>query len=70
LHGVAVGDLADRFDPAADWVRELEVHFARVATGERARFIEATSLDAARYAVRFPSRHENLASLLTLARVV
>ena len=69
LHGVAVGDLTSRFDPAADWARELEAHFARVATGERARFIEATSLDAARYAGRFPGGHESLASLLMHAVV-
>jgi hypothetical protein len=69
LHGVAVGDLASRFDPAADWARELEAHFARVATGERARFVEATSLDAARYAGRFPGGHESLASLLMHAVV-
>ena len=70
LHGVAVGDLAIRFDRDADWARELALHFGRVATGERARFIEATSLDAARYAGRFPGRHESLASLLKLASVV
>ena len=69
LHGVAVSDLASRFDPAADWARELEAHFARVATDERARFIEATSLDAARYAGRFPGGHESLASLLMHAVV-
>ncbi len=69
LHGVAVADLANRFDPDADWARELADHFGRVATGERARFIEATSLDHARYEGRFPARHESLAALLKLASV-
>lgn len=69
LHGVAVGDLANGFDPEAPWARELNDHFARVAAGERARFIEATSLDDARYQARFPRRHESLASLLKLASV-
>lgn len=69
LHGVAVGDLASRLDPEAPWMRELNDHFARVATGERARFIEATSLDDARYEARFASRHENLAAFLKLASV-
>jgi hypothetical protein len=69
LHGVEVGDLANRFDPQADWARELADHFARVAIGERARFMEATSLDAARYENRFPARHESLAPLFKLARV-
>jgi hypothetical protein len=69
LHGVAVGDLADRFDPGADWARELAVHFGRVAAGERARFIEATSLDHERYEGRFAGRHESLAALLKLASV-
>jgi len=69
LHGVAVGDLTSRFDPDARWLRELTDHFGRVATGERARFIEATSLDHARYEGRFPTRHESLDALLKLARV-
>ena len=69
LHGVAVGDLADRFDPGADWARELAEHFGRVAVGERARFIEATSLDHARYEDRFNPRHESLAAILRLASV-
>ena len=69
LHGVAVGDLANRFDAETEWARELADHFARVATGERARFIEATSLDAARYERRFPARDESLAALLKLASV-
>ena len=70
LHGVAVGDLAYRFDPQAEWARELADHFARVAAGERARFIEATSLSDAQYAEKFPRRHESLAELLNLANGV
>jgi hypothetical protein len=69
LHGIAVGDLADRFDPGADWGRELAEHFGQVAAGERARFIEATSLDHARYEERFHLRHESLAAILRLASV-
>ena len=68
LHGLAVGDLA--FNPDASWAHELADRFAMVATGERARFIEATSLDTARYASRFHSPHESLAPLLKLASVV
>ncbi len=67
LHGVSVGDLVARFDPGADWARELADHFGRVAIGERARFIEATSLDHARYEGRFHPRYESLAALLKLA---
>jgi hypothetical protein len=69
LHGIAVGDLAERFDAGADWGLELAQHFERVAVGERARFIEATSLDHARYEDRFHSRHESLAAILRLASV-
>ena len=69
LHGVAVGDLANRFDLNAESTRELAAHFARVSAGERARFLEATSLDQARYEGRFATRHESLAELMRLARV-
>ena len=70
LHGVAIGDLANRFDLDAPWTRELADHFVRVAAGERARFIEATSLSDAQYAEKFPRRHESLAELLNLANGV
>jgi len=69
LHGVAIGDLANRFDPDAEWTRELADHFARVSAGERARFLEATSLDQLRYEDRFAGRHESLAALIRLASV-
>jgi hypothetical protein len=69
LHGVAVGDLANRFDLKAESTRELAAHFARVADGERARFIEATSLDPMRYEGRFAGRDESLAALMRLASV-
>jgi len=69
LHGVGVGDLADRFDLDAPSTRELADHFGKVAAGERARFIEATSLDRARYEGRFAGRHESLAALMRLASV-
>jgi len=67
LHGVAIGDLAKRFDLDAPWTRELADHFARVSAGERARFLEATSLDQIRYEGRFAGRHESLAALIRLA---
>ena len=38
------------------WARELAEHLGPIAAGERERFIEATSLDAARYGERFSSR--------------
>ena len=69
LHGVAIGDLANQFDPGAEWTRELADHFARVSAGERARFLEATSLDQVRYEGRFAGRHESLAALIRLAGV-
>jgi hypothetical protein len=69
LHGVAVGDLANRFDLNAESTRELAVHFIRVAAGERARFLEATSLDQVRYEGRFAARHESLAALMRLASI-
>ncbi len=73
LHGVEVGDLTPQFDPDARWARELATHLGPLAVGERERFIEATSLDAARYGERFSSssrRIASLAALLELAGVV
>jgi hypothetical protein len=71
LHGVDVGDLAPRFDPDASWTRELAAHLGPIAAGERERFLEATSLDASRYAERFSTRRSSsLAALLKLAGVV
>jgi hypothetical protein len=73
LHGVDVGDLADRFDPETAWTRDLAAHLGPLAPGERERFLRATSLDAARYAERFSfafGRPSSLASLLELAEVV
>ena len=71
LHGVEVGDLAPQFDADAGWARELAAHLGPIAHGERERFIAATSLDAARYGERFPSRRApGLASLLELAGVM
>ncbi len=48
-----VGDLAAGFDADADWARELAAHLGPIARGERERFLEATSIDAARYGERF-----------------
>jgi hypothetical protein len=71
LHGVDVGDLASGCDVDADWVRDLAAHLGPLAAGERERFLEATSIDAARYGERFSSRRAaSLASLLKLAGVV
>jgi hypothetical protein len=71
LHGVDVGDLAPRFDPDESWTRELAAHLEPIARGERERFLEATSIDAARYTERFSSRRTpGLATLLKLAGVV
>jgi hypothetical protein len=71
LHGVDVGDLALGFDTDADWVRDLAAHLEPIAAGERERFIEATSLDSARYGERFSSKHvASLVSLFKLAGVV
>jgi hypothetical protein len=70
LHGIDVGDLAAKFDAEAIWARELAAYLGPIATGERNRFIEATSLDVARYGERFPSRNNsNLAALLELTLV-
>jgi len=71
LHGVDVSDLAPQFDEQAGWARELAAHLGPLAAGERKRFIEATSLDAARYGQRFPSRRTpSLTALFELARVI
>lgn len=72
LHGLAVGDLAPRFDPDDGLIRELAAHLGPIAAGERDRFIEATSLDAARYRDRFSTAlapSSELAALLKLAGV-
>ncbi len=71
LHGVDVADLAAGFDADAEWTRELAAHLEPIARGERERFLEATSIDAARYAERFSTRRTpGLAALLKLAGVV
>jgi hypothetical protein len=71
LHGLDVGDLLAGLDADARWTRELAAHLGPIAHGERERFIDATSLDAARYAERFPTRRKtSLAALLELAGVV
>jgi len=73
LHGLEVGDLAQRFDPQAGLARELAAHLGPIAAWERERFIEATSLDAARYRERFSfslPRTPGLAALLELGRVI
>ncbi len=71
LHGVDVGDLASGFDADADWVRDLAAHLGPIAAGERERFLEATSIDAARYGERFSSRcAASLDALLKLAGIV
>jgi hypothetical protein len=71
LHGLDVADLAAGFDADAEWTRELAAHLGPIARGERERFLEATSIDAARYGERFSSRRTlGLAALLNLAGVV
>ena len=73
LHGVDVSDLASGFDADADWVRDLAAHLGPIASGERERFLEATSIDAARYGERFSfslRRATSLDALLKLAVVV
>jgi hypothetical protein len=70
LHGIDVNDLASKFEAEAIWARELAAHIGPIASGERKRFIEATSLDAARYGERFSARDKSsLAALLDLKRV-
>jgi len=66
MHGLDVGDLAPRFDRDARWAHELASHLGPLATGERERFIAATSLDAARYGERFSSSSRRIASLAAL----
>jgi len=71
LHGVDVDDLALGFHADGDWARDLAAHLGPIAAGERERFLEATSLDAAQYGERFSSnRTASLVSLLKLAGVV
>jgi hypothetical protein len=71
LHGVDVGDLAAGFDAEAGSIHELAAHLGPIASGERERFLEATSIDAMRYGERFsPNRVASLAALFKLAGVV
>jgi hypothetical protein len=70
IHGVDVSDLADAFDPDAEWAIELAESFHAGAGEERDRFLRATGLDAARYQDRFTaSHHPSLTALLKLARL-
>jgi hypothetical protein len=71
MHGLEVGDLLAGLNADAGWARELAAHLGPIAHGERERFIEATSLDPARYAERFPTRRTTrLAALLESAGLV
>ncbi len=72
LHGLEVGDLAAGFDADAGCARDLAAHLGPIARGERERFLEATSLDAARYgrAVFIASHRRSWRPLLKLAGVV
>lgn len=73
LHGLDVGDLAPRIGPDAGLARELAAQLGPIAAGERDRFIEATSIDAARYRERFSflsRRTPSLTALLELAGIV
>jgi hypothetical protein len=71
VHGVDVSDLALGIDADADWARDLAAHLGPIASGERERFLEATSIDATRYGERFSSRRAaSLVALLKLAGVV
>lgn len=68
IHGLAVGDLMAEMELESDWGRELLRRLAHAAPGEPARFMTATSLDSARYRVRFSARAEaRLAALLEAA---
>lgn len=71
LHGVDVDDLAPQLDEKAEWARELAAHLGPIASGERERFLEATSIDAVQYGERFSrNRVASIAALLKLAGVV
>jgi hypothetical protein len=71
LHGVDVGDLAAEFDAEAGCILELAAHLGPIASGERERFLEATSIDAVRYGERFSrDRVASIAALLKLAGIV
>lgn len=71
LHGVDVDDLATQLDDKAEWARELAAHLGPIASGERERFLEATSIDAVQYGERFSrQRAASLLALLKLAGVV
>lgn len=71
LHGVDVADLAAAFDAEAACVLELAAHLGPIASGERERFLEATSIDAVRYGERFsPNLAASLVALFKLAGVV
>ncbi|MGO9604076.1 MAG: hypothetical protein ACLQAT_11870 [Candidatus Binataceae bacterium] len=71
MHGLAMGDLMDEFDPDAAWAVELAARVAQVAAHEEDHFMNATSLAPDRYRERFAARgrHPSLEPLLRLARV-
>jgi hypothetical protein len=53
MHGLAVDDLMVEFDLETDWGRELIRRFMVAAPGELERFMQASSLDDARYRAQF-----------------
>jgi hypothetical protein len=64
MHGLAVDDLMTDLDLETDWGGELMRRFMSAAPGELERFMQASSLDAARYRAQFTGvAHECLAQL-------
>jgi hypothetical protein len=64
MHGLAVDDLMTDLDLESDWGGELMRRFMSAAPGELERFMQASSLDAARYRAQFTGvAHECLAQL-------
>ncbi len=70
VHGLAMGDLMNGFEPRAWWARELAHRVVEVMEHEADHFLDATSLGADRYLERFGARglHPSLEPLLRLAR--
>lgn len=53
VHGVEVGDLIAHLRPHSELLRRVGSQFTAVASGERDRFMKATSLSARQYQERF-----------------
>lgn len=71
MHGLAIGDLMEGFDPRAPWAIDLARRVDAIMAHETGHFLSATSLAETRYRELFSVRgpHPSLDLLLRLVRV-